>query len=154
MRAGPVCEVVHTSPGAVCANRPCRATASPAHHEPRCGLPARPGKDQINDGLLRQSEFGLFQKFREATSPGCPPALQLREHARKREGRQVEAERLQDTGQNRLAAKASSTNFSVLPRAALIASGRTSARVPGRRFAALLHFAVRDLRDVFKEIRQ
>ena len=87
-------------------NCPCRATASPASWEPRRGLPARPWKDLINDGLLRRSEFELFQKFREATSPGCPPPLQLREHARKREGRQVETERLQDAGQNRLAAGA------------------------------------------------
>src|SRR3954451_20052041 len=74
--------------------------------KPCCGLPARPWKDLINDGLLRRRERELFQEFREATSPGGPPALQLRQHARKREGRQVEAERLQDTGQNRLAAGA------------------------------------------------
>ena len=97
---------VHTSIGTVFANGHCRATASPANPEPCCGLPAWPWKDLINDGLLRRSERELFHKFCEATSPGCPPSLQLREHARKREGRQVEAERLQDAGQNRLAAGA------------------------------------------------
>ncbi len=53
---------VHTSIGIVSANRPCRATASPAHSEPRCGLPARPGKDLINDGLFRRSELELLQQ--------------------------------------------------------------------------------------------
>src|SRR3954447_2635693 len=92
--------------GAICANRQCRATASPADHEPRRGLTARPRKDLIKDGSLRRTELELLHEFREATSPGRPPALQLREHARKREGRQVEAERLQDAGQDRLAAGA------------------------------------------------
>src|SRR3954447_4614901 len=92
--------------GAICANRPCRATASPADHEPHRGLTARPRKDLIEDGSLRRTELELLHEFREATSPGRPPALQLRQHARKREGRQEETERLQDTGQNRLAAGA------------------------------------------------
>src|SRR6476660_1804724 len=104
MRAGPRCGVRAYGVRTVCATRQRRATASPAHGEPRCGLPARPGKDLINDGLLRRRQRELFQEFRETTSPGGPPALQLRQHARKREGRQVETERLQDTGQNRLAA--------------------------------------------------
>ena len=47
---------MHTSIGTVCANRPCRATASPAKGEPPpCGLPARPRKDLIHDGSLRRS---------------------------------------------------------------------------------------------------
>ena len=78
----------------------------PRGNRPPCGLPARPWKDLIHDGLLRRSELELFHQFREATSPGGPPPLQLRQHARKREGRQVEPERLQDGGQNRLPAGA------------------------------------------------
>ena len=66
------------------------ALASPANSQPRCGLPTWPWKDLINDGLLRRSELELPDKFLEAALPGCPPPLQLLEHARKREGRQVE----------------------------------------------------------------
>src|SRR3954463_11708582 len=97
---------MHKTMDAIRANRQCRATASPADQEPRRGLTARPRKDLIKDGSLRRTELERLHEFREATSPGRPPPPQLREHARKREGRQVEAERLQDAGQDRLAAGA------------------------------------------------
>src|ERR1700682_4382707 len=91
-------------PHFVCAN--CRAEAAACQWNRDKFLAAWTRKNPINNGLLRRSKLEFFQKLREATSPGYPPALHLREYAREREGRQIKAQRFQDAGQNRLPAGA------------------------------------------------
>src|SRR6202011_3971703 len=67
---------------------------------------ARTWQNLINDGSfrLRRCQLEVIQKCLEATSPGCPPTLQLLENAPERVGRQVNTQRFQDAGQNRLPA--------------------------------------------------
>ena len=96
------------------------------------------GKCLIQNGLLCCSEVELVQKFGEAASARLRPAFDLRHHARQREVRQVQPQRLQHAGQDGLPAGAGN---SLVGAAGLAGFGRAAQRAFGFVVRAVDSFA-------------
>ena len=118
------------------------------------------GEEPDRERIAEAANLELFQEFREATSALFDPALDLRKHARQREGRQVQTQRFQHAGQDRLPAGAGQrlvgpARLAGCRRATQRAFGfvvRARHRLASRRWAASTGWAVTNVNNCWASI--